>query len=165
MINLKLAEYKEGKFKEFHELSKGFGYFGNFIWFYHTRTEGHTILDRDVLYKEQMRDNRISYEASKISFLNNKEGTSLIGERYELDEKDPLNRFDGLFDGLTYGEGRFILIAEGFEHFYQVVECENGTDPSKLYGFLGNAEQAPFELNYKVIGNLIESPELWNKVK
>ena len=28
---------------------------------------------------------------------------------FDRDEKDPLNRFDGLFDGRTYGKGRFVL--------------------------------------------------------
>ena len=37
-----------------------------------------------------------------------------IGESfsYDLDEKDPLNRFGGLFDGFTYGDGRFVLICK-----------------------------------------------------
>ena len=30
---------------------------------------------------------------------------------FKKDQKDPLNRFDGLFDGRTYGEGRFVLIS------------------------------------------------------
>jgi hypothetical protein len=30
--------------------------------------------------------------------------------RFDKDKKDPLKRFDGLFDGRTYGEGRFVLI-------------------------------------------------------
>jgi hypothetical protein len=37
-----------------------------------------------------------------------------IGESfcYDLDKKDPLKRFNGIFNGLTYGEGRFILIQD-----------------------------------------------------
>jgi hypothetical protein len=35
------------------------------------------------------------------------------GAHYFQDVKDPLNRFDGLFDGMTYGNGRFVLIIEG----------------------------------------------------
>jgi hypothetical protein len=34
----------------------------------------------------------------------------LCEEDYYKDEKDPLNRFNGRFDGITYGEGRFVLI-------------------------------------------------------
>lgn len=32
-----------------------------------------------------------------------------INEYAQLDKTDPLNRFKGLFDGRTYGEGRFVL--------------------------------------------------------
>ena len=41
---------------------------------------------------------------------------SWIGESfsYDLDEKDPLKRFNGLFNGITFGKGMFILI-ENYE--------------------------------------------------
>ena len=40
------------------------------------------------------------------------------GERLEVfkkDEKDPLNRYNGLYDGFTYGNGRFVLMESYFK--------------------------------------------------
>lgn len=31
-------------------------------------------------------------------------------QHFKKDEKDPLDRFNGLFDGITYGGGRFVLV-------------------------------------------------------
>lgn len=74
---LKLAEYKDRKFKSFLELGRDFGYFGNFI---------QLTLNPDCLVNK--------------------------------DKKDPLNYLNGLFDGRTYGEGRFVLIRGYVEEQY-----------------------------------------------
>lgn len=148
MINLKLAQHnEEGKFEKFLELGKGFAYLGDYI--------GITGFECDEIIASNWfrQEDRINWNQQDFMM-------SLLFK----DEKDPFNRFDGLFDGITYGEGRFVLITEGFEDFYQVVECQTrATD--KFYGYLGNAREAPFELEYKVVGNLIENPELWSKIK
>ena len=41
------------------------------------------------------------------SVVNNR--ANLLGT-FNLDKKDPLNRFNGLYDGFTYGNGRFVLM-------------------------------------------------------
>jgi len=74
MINLRLAEYKDGKFLRFLEIGNDFLYGGGFVEINVSTEEDH------------------------------------LGGDYDKDKTDPLKRFDGLFDGLTYGKGRFILI-------------------------------------------------------
>jgi len=83
IMNLKLAEYKNGKFLRFLELGldKEFMYGGSHIalnW------------QSDVL--------NIDPPYDRMSFSK--------------DETDPLERFNGLFDGRTYGEGKFVLILD-----------------------------------------------------
>lgn len=86
MINLKLAEYNaEGKFERFLELGKDFEYGGNYIRVLNITTGIET--DENGIEK-------------------------LIMPYFLKDPKDPLNRFDGLFDGRTYGDGRFVLIID-----------------------------------------------------
>jgi len=48
----------------------------------------------------------------KLVFLDSEDADAdyYYGKSFTLDEKDPLNRFNGLFDGRTYGEGRFVLV-------------------------------------------------------
>jgi hypothetical protein len=41
---------------------------------------------------------------------------------YKKDEKDPLNRFGGLFDGRTYGEGRFVLVVNDEDDILEIRE-------------------------------------------
>jgi hypothetical protein len=99
MIELKLVEYnlETGEFERFLELGKGFGYFGNYI-----AVSSHLEIPE---YEE----------AATTEFDRIKNGTEFLGiRRYIKDEKDPLNRFDGLFDGRTYGNGRFVLMC-GFQ--------------------------------------------------
>jgi hypothetical protein len=86
MINLRLAEYdlKTGKFVRFLELGKDFVYGGDFVGVYpQTALQAIrkcTIFSSDNFYK------------------------------FEKDETDPLNRFNGRFDGFIYGSGRFVLM-------------------------------------------------------
>lgn len=83
-MNLKLAEYnlKDGKFLRFLELD---GKYNKNLGF---------LLAKDYIH---IQDHQTI-------------ATSIVSQYHHLDKTDPLKRFDGLFDGLTYGEGRFILI-------------------------------------------------------
>jgi hypothetical protein len=86
MINLKLAEYnKGGKFQGLLELGKDFLFGGESVVFHNPSNQ------------------------SKYKYIDAK-GVAHIN--YKLDYKDPLKRCNGIFDGLTYGEGRFILIKD-----------------------------------------------------
>jgi hypothetical protein len=132
MINLKLAEYnKDGKFQGFLELGKDFLFGGESVVFHNPSNQ------------------------SKYKYIDTK-GVAHIN--YKLDYKDPLNRFNGLFDGRTYGEGKFVLIKDDEddiiqmgEHFYRR-QFDDSDD--KLY-YLGAY----------ILGNLHQNPELYEKLK
>ena len=89
--------------------------------------------------------------------------------KYRRDKKDPLNRFNGLFDGRTYGDGRFVLVIDDCDNIHSVETFDN-------YGvrykeFL--SEESYSKLNFssnmyendKPEGNLHENPELYEKIK
>ena len=97
MINLKLAEYdlETGKFKRFLELGKDFGYYGNFILVSNDLSQNFAEENTPVSESEQ--DGSCGSIPSSVV-------------RVLKDKKDPLNRFNGLYDGFTYGNGRFVLI-------------------------------------------------------
>lgn len=119
MINLKVAEYnKNGKFQGFLELGKDFLFGGESVVFHNPSNQ------------------------SKYKYIDAK-GVAHIN--YKLDYKDPLNRFGGLFNGLTYGEGRFVL-CESIG-----VKDKNQKD---VWAF-DIAKLKPFDskLNYKLISN------------
>lgn len=83
-MTLRLAEYNENKLERFIELNMsrdGFGYYGDRI-----------VIRRFV---------------KCLGYINEYLDTE---DCYDLDEKDPLNRFNGRFDGRTYGNGRFVLV-------------------------------------------------------
>lgn len=126
MINLKLAEYKDGKFERFLELGSNYGNF-----FYCGDCIG--IWDESPEIKN--------------------------GKHCFKDEKDPLNRFDGLFDGRTYGEGRFVLIENNQDDIYkcQIASEEEIRESYRRDGFY------TWE-NRILIGNLHENPELFLKI-
>jgi hypothetical protein len=90
MINLKLAEYdlKTGEFQGFLELGKDF-LFADYFIFIPKFGDGEYL------------DNR-----------ENGDQADPLGRIYRRDEKDPRNRCNGIFDGLTYGDGRFTLIED-----------------------------------------------------
>lgn len=85
---------------------------------------------------------------------------SWIGESfsYDLDEKDPLNRFNGRFDGRTYGEGRFVLIINNQDNINKNIEYD-GYEDVFIYT-LGT----DIETNFIEPENLHENPELYEKI-
>ena len=97
MINLRLAEYdlETGKFKRFLELGKDFGYYGNFILVSNDLSQNFAEENTPVSESEQ--DGSCGSIPSSVV-------------RVLKDKKDPLNRFNGLYDGFTYGNGRFVLM-------------------------------------------------------
>jgi len=96
-MKLRLAKYKNGKFERFLELT-----------------------DADLFVSPS---GMIEFE--KEGFLLGKDSIlvlSMFGgfnsDYYNKDEKDPLNRFNGLFDGRTYGDGKFVLIIDNNHDIY-----------------------------------------------
>ena len=170
MINIKLAKYsEEGKFEKYLELGKDFLYGGDFIRVFASTEEE---------YKE-MREMK-----ALVVFAN---------KTLQKDEKDPLNRFDGLFNGRTYGDGRFVLIPQSL-----VEGSLMSTDDVILHGFVRNKDYynaailiflsemkgntktnfviKEFQLESEIVDklmkgegpivtNLHENPELWSKIK
>jgi len=149
-MQLKLAEYnlKDGKFEKFLELGRDFVFGGEFILF---------VERADIQDAIQLPD-----YISKKDF-------------YFIDEKDPLNRFNGLFDGRTYGEGRFVLIRGDEDDIYHFVfpyrgshainfeVRENKYFPKSQKISAQNTWESAKEA--KITGNLHENPELWEKIK
>jgi hypothetical protein len=94
MINLKLAEYnRDGKFQGFLELEKPRQIDGeNIIGLFCSRESFGFVLANDAIV--------VANQEKKIA------------EVFIKDKKDPLKRCNGIFNGLTYGEGRFTLIED-----------------------------------------------------
>jgi len=160
-MELKLAQYnlETGKFEKFLELGKDFGYFEEFILI--------------KPYSDYWID---------IKFSDYCLGGKIINK----DKKDPLNRFNGLFDGRTYWKGKFVLIDkipiligqnEDVEiwlddiidssdegRLSQRFVCKK-TDLNycrvQLFGFLPYYESCS---EYIKVGNLHENPELYEKL-
>lgn len=142
-MELKLAEYRDGKFEGFIEMANG-------EIFCYPET-GMFLSDQGFL---------LGNECIHI-------GRDL--DYYELDEKDPLNRFDGLFDGRTYGDGRFVLIINNQD---RIVHDHYETPNYYLTNWKREAGREGYSyfssrLSSDLIlsGNLHENPELWEKVK
>jgi hypothetical protein len=169
MLKLKLAEYnlETKKFERFLELGKDFLYGGDFIIF--TRSSGYFFIDTaSQECREQFKD-----------------------------QKDPLNRFNGLFDGITYGQGRFVLVVNDEDDILEIREKKKEIINNKYKiisekivsdCFLGYRIKSDFLITLssgkliktkfnrdqiweessktsKIVGNLHENPELWEKVK
>lgn len=139
MINLELAEYdlETGKFVRFLEVGNDFLFGGDIIVFHNPSSQ-----------------NNYKYVDCK----------GLTHIDYKKDKKDPLNRFDGLFNGRTYGKGRFVLILNIGKIFQDDVLKSRW-----LGGDLEVASDQPIEDRYyflpdEVIGNLHENPELYEKI-
>jgi len=146
-MQLKLAEYKNGKFYRFLELGKDFGYFGDFILIKPNQYWGEVKYSEDCLY----------------------------GKQINKDKTDLLNRFNGLFNSRTYGEGRFVLIIKYDKHFQDDIICHQvgiGRDfedlpiLDKKYSLYGSRSMiVPISSEYGYIGNLHENPELYEKIR
>jgi hypothetical protein len=143
MINLKLGEYKNKKFKRFLEIGKDFVFGGEVIGF---TSENHD---------EQSFDKY----------------PDLI-QWFEKDKKDPLNRFNGLFDNRTYGEGKFVLIINDEDDIYQCYDVYERWHRRK--GDVNSSELTDYDNegysdeDYRICenqGNLHEKPELYQKIK
>lgn len=76
------------------------------------------------------------------------------------DEKDPLNRFDGLFNGRTYGGGRFVLIENNQDDIYkcQIASDEEIRESYRRDGFYTWESRI-------LIGNFHENPELFLEIR
>lgn len=91
-MEIKLAEYKDGKFNRFLEQSK---------------LESQTFFDQEGMDDNiDILSNGFLLGANYIQIVSRDKDFDICSEEYKLDEKDPLNRFDGI----TYGNGRFVLI-------------------------------------------------------
>lgn len=155
-MQLKVAEYKNEKFVGFLELGRDFIYGGNFI---------------EVWFEPKIREG-LQIQISSEELVE--EGTC---QHYLKDEKDPLNRFGGIFNNRSYGEGRFILVKDGDFGVYEQKLFDKKHEEfgyglsldGKISCTFKNTDQ--FVGKYasstlpKLIGNLIENPELWEKVK
>lgn len=134
-MNLKLAEYKDGKFERFLELDclnqdsgKTFSFSKDYV----------EVIDYDNLCHE-------TYLAKTDFYLK--------------DEKDPLNRFNGLFDGRTYGEGRFVLIKDDEDDVYSKLDYDGYDDI-----FVYTMEPAIHDDSFNICGNLHKNPELFKQI-
>jgi hypothetical protein len=139
MINLKLAKYKDGKFERFVELSK--------------TTDFAIVCDGFLLGSDFI----------EVSFQERSDIVP-IGYRsiFKKDKTDPLNRFNGLFDGRTYGEGSFVLIeGVGKDDVYRKVVYDNEYNEDI---FIYTMEDSIYE-DFQICGNLHENPELWGNLK
>lgn len=96
---------------------------------------------------------------------------------FRKDEKDPLNRFNNLFDGRTYGDGRFILVKSKiidrfgkkiimsqddifkYNKYYQ-----KSCDFVNFHYWQETENEIKKNSNFKILGNLHENPELFSKI-
>lgn len=156
-MNLKLAEYKDGKFERFLFRSK-------------SNISDFLIRSNDI----------------QIAYCN--DNSDIYVDEYKLDQKDPLNRFNGLFDGRTYGGGRFVLVRYVNEISEDdICDLTQSDIQKEIYSewILGiqNVFLSKFQLyfnpcnilinyhkdsKYKhlftILGNLHENPELYEKL-
>jgi hypothetical protein len=168
MINLKLAEYEGEKFERF--LNQEDSEYFPPDW------------ENFIIYMENGKE--FNFENTKFLL-----GKDFVGFRYcipyegeafsvfKKDKKDPLKRFNGLFDGITYGEGRFVLIQdEDFGVYEQKFFDKKHEEFGYGLNLNGNISctfknATSFTGKYvdstspKLIGNLMENPELYEKLK
>ncbi len=131
MINLKLAEYnKDGKFQVFLELYNICGF----------QREITFLLGQDSI--------RIIEHEIFGDFWN-----------HERDEKDPINRFNGLFDGRTYGQGDYVLIRDDEDDIFKRIVFDGYED---IFEYSMTKKE---DGEWQLAGNLHENPELYEKIK
>jgi hypothetical protein len=151
MINLKLARYHLAGDKVFEEFPKGSLPAGKYETLTVSSFDCFLDLGDDFLFGK----NFILIDGAAIDDLSNYKDTmdsrEFYGDVVIKDEKDPLNRFGGLFDGFTYGNGRFVL----------VTEVDHSLVGKKV--LFKDLFQGKTELPVISIGNLHENPELYNK--
>jgi len=132
MINLKIAEYdlKTGKFQGFLELY-------NLCKF-----------------------------SKEIAFLLGQDSIRIIEHEicgdywdYEKDKKDPLNRFNGLFDGRTFEMGKFVLIRDDEDDIFKRIVFDGYED---IFEYSMTKKE---DGEWQLAGNLHENPELYEKIK
>lgn len=154
MIDFKLAQYnlETSKFEKFLEIGRDFGYFGHFI------------------FVQYIGDGSIPYIQGGFE--------EFYGPCFLKDEKDPLNRFNGLFDGITYGNGRFVLIqGRDGDIIQQNIYGDNGQIFPRIYFILNGIPLRPdcygtlqnygekILKNAIILGNIHQNPELYEKIK
>lgn len=124
-MKMKLAEYEDGKFLRFLELED-----------YDKNDRTSFLYGKDcikiVINSKLRQKGKIFPNMEYCNFFK--------------DQTDPLNRFDGLFDGRTYGEGRFVLMYKG-----------------KRMGSPECWKDSILHKN-KVIGNIHQSPQLFKEL-
>jgi hypothetical protein len=130
MITLKLAKYERGKLQGFLELYNICGF----------QRETTFLLGQD-----------------SIRIIQNE----IFGDywNYEKDKKDPLNRFNGLFHGRTYGQGDFVLIQDDEDNIFKRVFYDGWEDIIEYS--MTKKEDGEWQL----AGNLHQNPELYEKIK
>lgn len=144
MLEMKLAEYdlKTGKFLRFLKLVK---------------TKLSVNYDHEIVIEEE------GFLLGRDSIVTLQNGFDCLSEIKTVlkDKTDPLNRFNGLFNGQTYGEGRFVLTSQLLRKYWQdsVVRTESGNVILVNEGLV-KQNLVDFQL-----GNLHESPELFEKIK
>lgn len=192
-MKLKLAKYSEdGKFEKFLECGREFVYAGNVILtlIKFDRPDGRFGLGRnekgDLLLPVNLASevddfNEDSLLEIIISSLaeSEDEGSRDYSDAqvWEKDEKDPLNRFDGLFDGRTYGGGRIVLMRCAHKTIRKeiwqddvilgdgkrVVTQNHAT--TTLLSRIQKQKYSEFKVDGKasmrIIGNLHQNPELF----
>jgi len=151
-MSLRLAEYKNGKFERFLE-------FEDFM------------ISKDYIINLK--------ELNKINNPYSSSNYHYSFFQFNKDEKDPLKRFDGLFDGRTYGDGRFVLIVDDEDDILErksvIVKPELVVSPRsewvtytrEKYDSFKHANLAldcAVEDTYKPAGNLHENPEFYEKI-
>lgn len=150
-MKMKLADYgTTGKFERFLELGTG-------------------LLNKNLKYKDSAFQKDFN-DGVNCNFLFGGDciiilyqefhngSKSIDGFRFDRDEKDPLNRFNGLFSGRTFGEGRFVIVID---------DCDDVRTPSYTI-VTSSTPERPYShtfLKGEVMGNLHQNPELFSKLE
>ncbi len=164
MINLKLADYGQNKdkFERFLELGADFVYGGNYIFL-------------DGIDEHYFSDEKNENGETGLDFLQLAGHELYSTGIYKKDEIDPLNRFKGLFNGRTYGEGRFVLMCQlkDKDDLYEdTVICakpDQGYSEILGYGLIQNdfmniSKTYP-RIWKEACGNLHQNPELYERAR